>query len=58
MKNYWAKDDGKTVGVKAPLPNMVQYNKAEKATEEVLKCLQWVEWSWALASFVAGMVGY
>ncbi len=58
VSNYWAPSDGKTVGVKVPLPNLDEYNKAQRATEEVLKVLQWVEWSWVGASLGAGMVGY
>lgn len=58
MKNYWAPKDGKTVGVRVPLPNMGQYNEAEKATEKVLEVLQWVEWSWVGASLFAGLNGY
>ena len=58
MKNYWAPQDGKTVGVRVPLPNMGQYNEAQKATEKLLEVLQWLEWSWVGASLGAGMVGY
>lgn len=58
MKNYWAPKDGKTVGVRVPLPNMGQYNEAQKATEKLLEVLQWLEWSWVGASLGAGMVGY
>lgn len=58
VKNYWAPKDGKTVGLRVPLPNMAQYNEAERATEEVLKVLQWVEWSWVGASLGAGLIGY
>jgi hypothetical protein len=58
MKNYWAPKDGKTVGVRVPLPNMGQYNDAQRATEQLLEVLQWMEWSWVGASLGAGMVGY
>lgn len=58
VKNYWAPSDGKTVGVKVPLPNMGDYNDAQRATEKVLEALQWIEWSWVGASLGAGMVGY
>jgi hypothetical protein len=58
MKNYWAPKDGKTVGVRVPLPNMGKYNEAQKATEKLLEVLQWIEWSWVGASLGAGMVGY
>lgn len=58
MKNYWAPKDGKTVGVRVPLPNMGQYNEAQKATEKLLEVLQWIEWSWVGASLGAGMIGY
>ena len=58
VKNYWAPSDGKTVGVKVPLPNMGAYNDAQRATEKLLEVLQWIEWSWVGASLGAGMVGY
>jgi hypothetical protein len=58
MKNYWAPKDGKTVGVRVPLPNMGKYNEAQRATEQLLEVLQWVEWSWVGASLGGGMVGY
>jgi len=58
MKNYWAPSDGKTVGMRVPLPNMGQYNEAQRATEQLLEVLQWMEWSWVGASLGAGMVGY
>ncbi|KAM0710908.1 hypothetical protein Q7P35_001646 [Cladosporium inversicolor] len=58
MKNYWAPKDGKTVGVRVPLPNMGKYNEAQRATEQLLEVLQWMEWSWVGASLGAGMVGY
>jgi hypothetical protein len=58
VKNYWAPSDGKTVGVRVPLPNMGAYNDAQRATEKVLEVLQWIEWSWVGASLGAGMVGY
>lgn len=59
LQNYWAPQDGKTVGqVKVDLPNMKEYNEAQRATEQVLQVLQWVEWSWVGASLGAGVVGY
>ena len=58
MKNYWAPKDGKTVGVRVPLPNMGKYNEAQHATEQLLEVLQWLEWSWVGASLGAGMIGY
>jgi hypothetical protein len=58
MKNYWAPKDGKTVGVRVPLPNMGKYNDAQRATEKLLEALQWIEWSWVGASLGAGMIGY
>ena len=38
--------------------NMGKYNEAQRATEQLLEVLQWVEWSWVGASLGAGMVGY
>lgn len=58
VKNYWAPSDGKTVGVRVPLPNMGAYNDAQRATEKMLEALQWIEWSWVGASLGAGMIGY
>ena len=58
IKNYWAPQDGKTVGVRIPLPNMGDYNEAQKKTEQLLEVLEWLEYSWVLTSFVAGIVGY
>lgn len=58
MKNYWAPKDGKTVGLRVPLPNMGKYNEAQRATEELLEKLQWLEWSWVGASLGAGVIGY
>ncbi|WPH04237.1 Hypothetical protein R9X50_00712600 [Acrodontium crateriforme] len=58
IANFWAPKDGKTVGMKIPLPNMGEYNKAQKATEELLQTLQWIEHSWLLTAFVSGTLGY
>ncbi|CAK4032662.1 hypothetical protein AC578_2332 [Lecanosticta acicola] len=57
IKNYWAPKDGKTVGVRIPLPKMEQYNEAQRQTQKLLKVLEYLEYSWVAASFVNGMLG-
>ncbi|KJY01273.1 hypothetical protein TI39_contig298g00056 [Zymoseptoria brevis] len=58
IKNYWAPSDGKTVGVRLPVPNMGDYNEAQKRTEDLLKILEYLEYSWVVTSFINGMLGY
>lgn len=58
IKNFWAPGDSKTVGTRLPLPNMEDYNEAQRRTEELLMTLEYLEYSWVASSFVAGMVGY
>lgn len=58
IKNYWAPGDGKTVGTRIPLPNMEDYNEAQRRTQELLKTLEYLEYGWVGCSFVAGMLGY
>lgn len=57
IKNYWAPTDGKNI-TRVPLPKMEDYNEAERKTEKILKLLEYLEYSWALTSFINGMVGY
>lgn len=56
IKNYWAPSDGKTVGPRVPLPNMGDYNEAQRKTQDLLKVLEYLEYSWVAASFVNGML--
>jgi hypothetical protein len=58
IKNYWAPSDGKTVGYKVPLPQIQDYNDAQKRTEELLKVLEYLEYTWVATSFINGMLGY
>ena len=62
IKNFWApqKDEkGKDKGKKAPpLPNLEDYNVAVTHTEKLLEGLEYLEYSWLISSFVAGIVGY
>ncbi|CAJ2504159.1 Uu.00g115530.m01.CDS01 [Anthostomella pinea] len=58
VQEYWAGRDGKTVGVKVPLPKMEGYNEAQAKTEELLKVLGWLVMSWAATSVVALFGGY
>lgn len=58
IQNYWAPKDGKTVGTRVPLPRMEDYNEAQRATEELLQTLEWLEYSWVGTTFIAGMIGY
>lgn len=56
IKNYWAPTDGKTVGLRIPLPKMGEYNVAQKQTENLLKILEWLEYSWVTTAFINGML--
>lgn len=58
IKNYWAPTDGKTVGTRIPLPNLEDYNEAQRKTEDLLQTLEYLEYGWVATSFVAGMIGY
>jgi hypothetical protein len=58
VQDYWARGDGKTVGVRVPLPKMGDYNEAQRRTEELLKVLEWLVVSWLATSLVAMVDGY
>jgi hypothetical protein len=58
IQEYWAGKDGKTVGKRVPLPKMEDYNDAQRKTEELLKVLEWLMFSWAATSLVALFKGY
>lgn len=58
VQDYWAAGDGKTVGVRIPLPKMGDYNEAQRRTEELLKVLGWLIMSWVATSLVALVDGY
>lgn len=62
IKNFWApeKDEkGDDKGVKVPpLPNMDDYNVAVRNTEDLLKVLEYLEYSWVTTSLVTGIVGF
>jgi len=58
IKGFWANGDGKSVGTRVPLPNMEDYNRAQRATEELLQVLQWLEYSWVGAAFVRGVLAW
>jgi hypothetical protein len=51
MKNYWAPRDGQSASMKIPLPKMGEYSEATQQTEELLKTLQLLEYSWLAAAF-------
>jgi hypothetical protein len=57
LKNFWAPgeedSEGKDTGTKIPLPKMEDYNLAVQKTEDLLKCLEYLEYSWVIASFMA-----
>lgn len=61
VKNFWAPTEdsrGKDVGPKVPLlPNMEDYNLAVQKTEDLLKVLEYLEYSWLLTSMVTFVVG-
>lgn len=56
MKNYWAPRDGKTAAMKIPLPNMKEYSQATLQTQDILKILEYLEYSWVVASVVNAVV--
>lgn len=56
IKNYWAPSDGKTVGLRIPLPKLGEYNVAQKQTENLLQVLEWLEYSWVATAFINGML--
>jgi hypothetical protein len=58
IQDYWAGKDGKTVGKRVPLPKMEDYNEAQRKTEELLKVLEWLMFSWFATSLVAVVGGY
>ncbi|KAK3074310.1 hypothetical protein LTR53_003358 [Teratosphaeriaceae sp. CCFEE 6253] len=58
IKNYWNPSDKKDGATKVPpLPNLEQYNEAQKWTDDLLQTLEYMEYGWVATSFVAGMVG-
>jgi hypothetical protein len=57
IKNYWNPDDKKSVGTRIPLPNMEDYNEAQRKTEELLTTLEYLEYSWVASSLFAAMLG-
>jgi hypothetical protein len=55
IKNFWAptKDSkGKDQGTKVPLPKMEDYNLAVQKTEDLLKCLEYLEYSWVITTLL------
>jgi hypothetical protein len=58
IQDYWAGKDGKTVGTRIPLPKMEDYNEAQRKTEELLKVLEWLMFSWFATNLVAIVWGY
>jgi len=58
IKNFWTSGDSNTVGTRVPLPNMEDYNKAQRATEQLLQVLQFLEYSWVGTALVGGMIGW
>ena len=61
IKNFWTStrdSRGKDIGGRVPLPNMNDYNLAVRKTEDLLKVLEYLEYSWVLTTFTAGLVGY
>lgn len=58
IKNFWAPGDGKNVGTRVPLPNMEDYNQAQRATEDLLQVLQNLEYSWVGAALLRGILAW
>lgn len=53
IKGFWAPatdSKGKDQGTRIPLPKMGDYNLAVEKTEDLLKCLEYLEYSWVLTS--------
>ncbi|KAK5172565.1 uncharacterized protein LTR77_002685 [Saxophila tyrrhenica] len=54
IKSFWAPGDadskGKDKGTVVPLPKMEEYNEAVQKTEDLLKCLEYLEYSWVITS--------
>ena len=61
IKDFWApgeKDStGKDKGTKVPLPNMEGYNLAVQKTEDLLKCLEYLEYSWVISAVLDWTIG-
>ena len=57
IKGYWNPTDKDSVGTRIPLPNMEDYNEAQRRTEHMLDTLQYLEYGWAATTFFAGMLG-
>ncbi|KAI1464586.1 uncharacterized protein F4812DRAFT_160186 [Daldinia caldariorum] len=55
IRGFWA---GKTPGVKGNLPNMGDYDDAEKRTHELLNVLDLLMYSWIATLALAITVGY
>lgn len=62
MARYWAPGDGggNTIGGgrRVPLPKMGGYNEARRRTGVVLTSLDWLAYSWVVASVVGLVRGY
>ncbi|RYP24981.1 hypothetical protein DL765_000209 [Monosporascus sp. GIB2] len=60
VRGFWAPKggDGRTAGKTVPLPKMGRYNEARRHTEEILKVLDWMTYSWVLAAVVGLFCGY
>ncbi|KAK9776093.1 hypothetical protein AB5N19_12072 [Seiridium cardinale] len=59
MAQYWTgSTQGKSAGLRVPLPKMGDYNEAQKSTEELLKVLDYLMFSWLATSLVALFKGY
>ena len=56
IKSFWnphdkkAKDGKESVGVQLPLPNMQDYNEAQRRTGNLLETLQYLEYGWLALS--------
>lgn len=65
IKNYWTPhktsnaQGKKDVGFKVPaLPNLEDYQEAQKKTDDLLVALEYLEYSWLASCIVGGLVGY
>ncbi|RYP69626.1 hypothetical protein DL771_005990 [Monosporascus sp. 5C6A] len=60
VRGFWGapRGEGRTAGRRVPLPKMGRYNEAQKHTEEILKVLNWMAYSWVVAAVVGIIRGY
>lgn len=59
IAQFWSgSKEGKTAGARLPLPKMGDYNEAQRGTEELLKILDYLMFTWGATALVALINGY